>query len=101
MYDSDLGFWVVLSADLTGLREGLPPIDTMIFLLRDNPDKDGNVLVTFTRHRDSKGVCKNLTIHAAAKYIYNLSTWDFKERPNEVGDYFSRNLKPSLKCTHL
>ncbi|XP_061175415.1 EF-hand calcium-binding domain-containing protein 7-like [Saccostrea echinata] len=30
-------------------------IDTALFILRERPDDDGNVLITFTQHRDSKG----------------------------------------------
>ncbi|CAH1773367.1 unnamed protein product [Owenia fusiformis] len=31
------------------------PIDTMLMLLRDRPDRDGNRLVTFTEQKDNKG----------------------------------------------
>lgn len=37
-------------------------IDTGLFILRDKPDEDGNVLITFTRHRDAKGVSKTLQL---------------------------------------
>nr|XP_022315536.1 EF-hand calcium-binding domain-containing protein 7-like isoform X2 [Crassostrea virginica] len=30
-------------------------VDTGLFILRDKPDEDGNVLVSFTKHRDAKG----------------------------------------------
>lgn len=38
-------------------------IDTGLFILRDKPDEDGNVLITFTRHRDAKGVSKTLSYY--------------------------------------
>lgn len=42
-------------------------VDTGLFILRDKPDEDGNVLVSFTKHRDAKGVCQSLYNKPKAK----------------------------------
>lgn len=31
------------------------PVDTSVFILRDRPDEDGNLLVAFSEHRDARG----------------------------------------------
>jgi len=41
-----------------------PPVDTMLFILRDRPDEEGNVLVAFTEQRDSKGVSESSMLNS-------------------------------------
>lgn len=62
--------WLCIAADISSSREGLPPIDTMLFLLRDKPDKYGNVIVNFTKHRDATGVIIMCFIYLFIEYTF-------------------------------
>lgn len=61
-------------------------VDTSVFILRDRPDEDGNLLVGFTEHRDSRGkygVSCDLT--AGKYYIMPYTTGcRFKPRKSET-----------------
>lgn len=52
----DTSVWITIQPIKTRCQDDLDQvIDTALFILRDKPDEDGNVLVTFTNHRDAKG----------------------------------------------
>lgn len=52
----DTSVWITIQPIKTRCQaDSDQVIDTGLFILRDKPDEDGNVLITFTRHRDAKG----------------------------------------------
>lgn len=52
----DTSVWITIQPIKTRCQADADQvIDTGLFILRDKPDEDGNVLVTFTKHRDAKG----------------------------------------------
>lgn len=52
----DTSVWITIQPIKTRCQaDSDQVIDTGLFILRDKPDEDGNVLVTFTKHRDAKG----------------------------------------------
>ncbi|XP_062611725.1 EF-hand calcium-binding domain-containing protein 7-like isoform X1 [Saccostrea cucullata] len=47
--------WITIEPIKSRCQASDQIIDTALFILREKPDDDGNVLITFTQHRDSKG----------------------------------------------
>ncbi|VDI83726.1 Hypothetical predicted protein [Mytilus galloprovincialis] len=83
----DSKIWITIQPQKGSRGMDSSPVDTSVFILRDRPDEDGNLLVAFTEHRDSRGKYGvSCDLSAGKYYIMPYTTGcRFKSRKSESG----------------
>ncbi|XP_063396823.1 EF-hand calcium-binding domain-containing protein 7-like isoform X5 [Mytilus trossulus] len=83
----DSKIWITIQPQKGSRGMDSSPVDTSVFILRDRPDEDGNLLVAFTEHRDSRGKYGvSCDLSAGKYYIMPYTTGcRFKNRKSESG----------------
>ncbi|XP_052068918.1 EF-hand calcium-binding domain-containing protein 7-like isoform X9 [Mytilus californianus] len=81
----DSKIWITMQPQKASRGMDSNPVDTSVFILRDRPDEDGNLLVAFTEHRDGRGKYGvSCDLSAGKYYIMPYTTGcRFKSRKSE------------------
>lgn len=81
----DSKIWITMQPQKASRGMDSNPVDTSVFILRDRPDEDGNLLVAFTEHRDARGKYGvSCDLSAGKYYIMPYTTGcRFKSRKSE------------------